>query len=185
MIWVGFVGASLAAKENKHIVVGIPEKLFPKKVPSICISICKCYYLYGNNFNCLSRFQLCIGNKEFGEASLVLNIPLWIVQIIIPASLVIIAFRFIGIGIQIFKGKISSIGAGGKEELTQIGRQMIEYLIIIVALICMVIGTPLFIILAIVTLCSLQFLGDGMLTEMIADMFNAVNKDVLLAIPFS
>ena len=35
-----------------------------------------------------------------------------------------------------------------------------------------------------VTLCSLQFLGDGML-EMIADMFNAVNKDVLLAIPFS
>lgn len=61
---------------------------------------------------------------------------------------------------------------------------MIEYLIIIVALICMVIGTPLFIILAIVTLCSLQFLGDGMLTEMIADMFNAVNKDVLLAIPF-
>ena len=32
----------------------------------------------------------------------------------------IIAFRFIGIGIQIFKGKISSIGAGGKVELTQI-----------------------------------------------------------------
>lgn len=61
---------------------------------------------------------------------------------------------------------------------------MIEYLIVFVALVCIVIGTPLFTILAIVTLCCLQFLGDGMLTEMIADMFNAVNKDVLLAIPF-
>ncbi|PKL83897.1 MAG: C4-dicarboxylate ABC transporter permease [Ignavibacteriae bacterium HGW-Ignavibacteriae-3] len=61
---------------------------------------------------------------------------------------------------------------------------MIEYLIVFVALVCMVIGTPLFIILAIITLCCVQFLGDGMLAEMIADMFNAVNKDVLLAIPF-
>lgn len=61
---------------------------------------------------------------------------------------------------------------------------MIEYLILLIALICIVIGTPLFTILAIITILSLQFLGDGMLTEMIADMFNAVNKDVLLAIPF-
>lgn len=59
-----------------------------------------------------------------------------------------------------------------------------EYAIIFVALLCIVIGTPLFTVLAIVTLGSLYFIGDGMLTEMIADMFNAVNKDVLLAIPF-
>lgn len=61
---------------------------------------------------------------------------------------------------------------------------MIEYLIVLAALICIVIGTPLFIVLSIVTLGSVYFIGDGMLTEMIADMFNAVNKDVLLAIPF-
>lgn len=59
-----------------------------------------------------------------------------------------------------------------------------EYVILIIALVCIVIGTPLFTVLAIVTLGSLYFLGDGILTEMIADMFNAVNKDVLLAIPF-
>ncbi len=61
---------------------------------------------------------------------------------------------------------------------------MIEYLIVFVAILCIVIGTPLFTVLAIVTLGSIYFIGDGMLTEMIADMFNAVNKDVLLAIPF-
>ncbi len=58
------------------------------------------------------------------------------------------------------------------------------YFILIVALISIVIGTPLFTVLAIITLGSLHFLGDGILTEMIADMFNAVNKDILLAIPF-
>ncbi len=120
MIWVGFVGASLAAKENKHIVVGIPEKLFPKKVlpyvslfASVIIFTVTILIAY-LGFNYVSE------TRELGETSLVLKIPLWIVQIIIPISLVIIAFRFIGIGIQIFKGKISSIGAGGKEELTQI-----------------------------------------------------------------
>jgi C4-dicarboxylate transporter DctM subunit len=61
---------------------------------------------------------------------------------------------------------------------------VIEYLIVLAALICIVIGTPLFIVLAVVTIGCIYFLGDGMLTEMTADMFNAVNKDVLLAIPF-
>ena len=120
MIWVGFVGASLAAKENKHIVVGIPEKLFPKKVLPYVSLFASVIIFTVTILIAYLGFNYVLETKEFGETSLVLNIPLWIVQIIIPASLVIIAFRFIGIGIQIFKGKISSIGAGGKEELTQI-----------------------------------------------------------------
>lgn len=58
------------------------------------------------------------------------------------------------------------------------------YVIVLVALLCIVLGTPLFAVLGIITLGCLYFLGDGILTEMIADMYNAVNKDVLLAIPF-
>lgn len=120
MIWVGFVGASLAAKENKHIVVGVPEKLFPKKIlPYVSLFASVIIFLVTIMIAYLG-FNYVLETKEFGETSLVLNIPLWIVQIIIPVSLLIIAFRFIGIGIQIFHGKILSIGAGGKEELTQI-----------------------------------------------------------------
>ena len=120
MIWVGFVGASLAAKVNKHIVVGIPEKLFPKKVLPYVSLFASVIIFTVTILIAYLGFNYVLETKEFGETSLVLNIPLWIVQIIIPASLVIIAFRFVGIGIQIFKGKISSIGAGRKEELTQI-----------------------------------------------------------------
>lgn len=59
-----------------------------------------------------------------------------------------------------------------------------EYLIVLFALFSIVVGTPLFIVLAIITIGSIYLIGDGMLTEIIADMFNAVNKDILLAIPF-
>lgn len=56
--------------------------------------------------------------------------------------------------------------------------------IALVALVLIAIGTPLFVVLGIVTMACVYFLGDGLLTEIIADMYNAVNKDVLLAIPF-
>jgi len=57
-------------------------------------------------------------------------------------------------------------------------------LIALVALLLIAIGAPLFVVFGIVTMLCVTFLGDGLLTEIIADMYNAVNKDVLLAIPF-
>lgn len=117
MIWVGFIGASYATKENKHLVVGIPEKLFSKKLLPYVSLFVNFIVFSVTIFIAYLGYQYVAETKEFGETSLVLNIPLWIVQIIIPISLVIIAFRFIGIAIQILQGKISSIGAGGKEEL--------------------------------------------------------------------
>lgn len=121
MIWVGFVGASLATKANKHLIVGIPEKLFPAKVLPYVSLFVNFIVFSVTIFIAYLGFNYVAETREFGETSLVLNIPLWIVQIIIPVSLVIIAFRFVGIGIQIFNGKISSIGAGAKEELTKKG----------------------------------------------------------------
>lgn len=56
--------------------------------------------------------------------------------------------------------------------------------IILAVLLCLVLGTPLFAGLALLTLACVHFLGDGFLADIVADMFNAVNKDVLLAIPF-
>lgn len=121
MIWVGFIGAAYATKENKHLVVGIPEKLFPKKVlPFVSLFVNVLVFIV-TLFLAYLGFIYVAETKEFGETSLVLNIPLWIVQVIIPVSLVIVAIRFIGISIQIFQGKISSIGAGSKEELSKKG----------------------------------------------------------------
>lgn len=121
MIWVGFIGASYATKENKHLVVGIPEKLFPKKILPFVSLFVNVVVFSVTLFLAYLGFIYVAETKAIGETSLVLNIPLWIVQVIIPVSLVIIAIRFIGIAVQIFQGKISSIGAGAKEELSKKG----------------------------------------------------------------
>ncbi|MDB5106425.1 MAG: C4-dicarboxylate transporter permease [Fibrobacteres bacterium] len=61
---------------------------------------------------------------------------------------------------------------------------VIGWLIVLAACLCLILGAPLFTALGVVTLACVQFLGDGYLVEIIADMFNTVNKDMLLAIPF-
>lgn len=119
MIWVGFIGASYATKENKHLVVGIPEKLFPKKIlPYVSLFVNLLVFIV-TVFLAYLGFLYVQETKEIGETSLVLNIPLWIVQIIIPVSLIIIAVRFVTLAILILQGKVTSIGAGAKEELTK------------------------------------------------------------------
>jgi C4-dicarboxylate transporter DctM subunit len=61
---------------------------------------------------------------------------------------------------------------------------LIGWLIVLAACLCLLLGAPLFTALGVVTLACVYFLGDGFLIEVVADMFNTVNKDMLLAIPF-
>lgn len=61
---------------------------------------------------------------------------------------------------------------------------MTGWLIVLAAVLCLLFGAPLFTALGVVTLACVYFLGDGFLVEVVADMFNTVNKDMLLAIPF-
>jgi C4-dicarboxylate transporter DctQ subunit len=115
MIWVGFIGASYATRENKHLVVGIPEKLFPKRIlPYVSLFVNLIVFIV-TIFLAYLGFIYVQETKKIGETSLLLNIPLWIVQIIIPISLVIISIRFISLAILILQGKVTSIGAGAKQ----------------------------------------------------------------------
>lgn len=119
MIWVGFIGASLATKENKHLVVGIPEKLFPKKILPY-VSLFVNIVVFGVTLLiAYLGYEYVSETKAFADTSLVLKIPLWIVQVIIPASLIVIAFRFVGVTVQILQGKVTSIGAGTKVRAPQ------------------------------------------------------------------
>lgn len=58
------------------------------------------------------------------------------------------------------------------------------FILIIATLLLIVIGVPLFAVIAALTAGCILLLGDGMLIPMVGDMYNAVNKDILLAIPF-
>lgn len=114
MIWVGFIGASLATKGNKHLVVGIPEKLFPKRIIHFVSFGVSLLVVVVTLFLAYLGYEYVKETYEFEETSLVLDIPLWIVQLIIPVSLFVITLRFIGLSIDILKKKVPAIGSGSK-----------------------------------------------------------------------
>ena len=93
VLWVGFAGASLATREEKHINVDILTKLLPPQaVPytKFCVylfAIVICYILSKASYVFLT-FEVEAGSILF------LDIPGWYIQIILPIGFALIGFRF-------------------------------------------------------------------------------------------
>ncbi len=112
MIWVGFIGASLATRANRHLVVGIPEKLFPPNTLRYVSFSVAILVVVLTLFVAYLGWQYVMETRMFEERSIVLRIPLWYVQIIIPVSLFVIAIRFFGLGLRVLRKDLTAIGGG-------------------------------------------------------------------------
>lgn len=94
VLWVGFIGASLATREKRHIHIDILSRFVPKKWMTVIqtlidiVSILICIVLAKASYVFLS-FEI--------EANTILfeNIPSWYFQIILPIGFALIAFRFL------------------------------------------------------------------------------------------
>ncbi len=94
VLWVGFIGASLATRQEKHINIDLFNRMVPGKyVPhvkmgidlvsaAICVLLAKAGYVFVSS------------EVEFGT-TIFNNIPSWIFEIIIPVGFALIAFRFL------------------------------------------------------------------------------------------
>lgn len=94
VLWVGFLGASIATHQQGHIRFDVVSKFLPKKINRItqflvhlasalvCVLLAKAAY------------DFLLMEKEF-ESMLVDKIPNWIVLTIIPVSFLIMAFRMV------------------------------------------------------------------------------------------
>lgn len=99
ILWVGFIGASLATYENKHINIDVLSRfLSPKKKQLstiftrlfsaiICILLAKASYVF-------------IADERAAGSTLFWGIPVWIFMSIIFIGFVVISFRFILQAIQ-------------------------------------------------------------------------------------
>jgi len=113
VLWVGFLGASLATREKKHINIDLFTRFLKGKIKSFIISIVNlfaaivCWYLTS------AAWKFVMDEKSFNTI-LFSDIPAWYFQIIIPICFLLMTFRFIIIFIQnmveIFTSK-----SGGEE----------------------------------------------------------------------
>lgn len=116
VLWIGFIGATLATKEGKHINIDLVTRWLPslgKNVATLIIhlfsfSVCSLLTCAALKF---IKNEVQMGNRTF------LNIPVWIPEMILPITFTLMTFRF---GLRSFKnlsefGKINLLDDREKE----------------------------------------------------------------------
>jgi len=99
VLWLGFLGASIAVKHNKHICIDVFSnfsspfwKRTIKAFSRFSAGIISCFLT-------LAAWSFMQFEKE-SQSTLFLDIPVWIFQIILPYSFLLIAIRFIISGFE-------------------------------------------------------------------------------------
>ncbi len=93
VLWVGFLGASLAVREQKHIAIDILPHFLKETVTklirigvNIAAGIISVFLTH-------AAWTFMQFERE-GESTLFLDIPVWMFQTILPFSFMMIALRF-------------------------------------------------------------------------------------------
>ncbi|CAI2718224.1 TRAP transporter small permease [Nitrospina watsonii] len=94
VLWVGFLGASLAVRERKHIAIDFLPHFFNatwKKINRIAVDLVTAVI---SAFLAKAAWDFILFEKE-GGSTLFLDIPVWLFQTILPFSFALIALRLI------------------------------------------------------------------------------------------
>jgi TRAP-type C4-dicarboxylate transport system permease small subunit len=105
VLWIGFIGATLATKEGKHINIDIVSRWLPALGKNIVTLIT---YLFSFFICCLLTYAALkfIKNEVQMENMTFLSIPAWIPEMILPITFGLMTFRF---GLRSFKN-LSEMG---------------------------------------------------------------------------
>ena len=99
VLWVGFLGASLATREQKHINIDIFSRFLSDKGKLIIrlftnlFSVLICYLLADAGWTFVQDEQM-MGTEIFTD------IPAWYFQIIIPIGFILMSFRFLTLALE-------------------------------------------------------------------------------------
>lgn len=101
VLWVGFLGASLAVRENKHISIDFLPNILPETWGKFIQFIVNLTAGVVSAFLAWAAWRFVQFEIE-GQATLFLDIPVWIFQTILPYSFVVISARFLLKAVQVF-----------------------------------------------------------------------------------
>ena len=93
VLWIGFIGATLATREGKHINIDVVSRWLPSLGKNVVTLI---IHLFSFLICCLLTYatlkfiknEAQMGNKTF------LNLPVWVPELILPLTFGLMAFRF-------------------------------------------------------------------------------------------
>lgn len=94
VLWIGFMGASLATKDDRHLRIDAFNKILPKKIiPLVELFICfGCIVVGGFLFEAAYHFVLI--EKEGGKMLFSGAVPEWYFLVIMPFGFGMVVFRY-------------------------------------------------------------------------------------------
>ena len=105
VLWIGFIGATLATKEGKHINIDVVSRWMPslgKNVVTLITHLFSFFVCCGLTYAALKFIK----NEVQMENMTFLDIPAWIPEMILPMTFGLMTFRF---GLRSFKN-LSEMG---------------------------------------------------------------------------
>jgi C4-dicarboxylate transporter DctQ subunit len=117
VLWVGFIGATLATREGKHINIDVVSRWLPPLWKNLVTLITHLFSFLICFLLTLAALKFIKNEAQMGNVTF-LNIPGWIPALILPITFGLMTFRF---GLRSLKnfsmiGKIHPIGGGAKEK---------------------------------------------------------------------
>jgi len=110
VLWVAFLGAIVATGEKRHITIDALTKILPERGKQIAgivtgiVSVIICYFLTG------ASYRFLVDEMEFG-GTLILDVPIWVFQLIIPVGFGVMMLRFgvrvIADSVGLLRGEVS------------------------------------------------------------------------------
>jgi C4-dicarboxylate transporter DctQ subunit len=93
VLWIGFIGATLATKEGKHINIDVVSRWLPSLGKNVVALVT---HLFSFCICCLLAYAAIkfIKNEVQMEKMTFLNIPAWVPELILPFTFLLMAFRF-------------------------------------------------------------------------------------------
>jgi TRAP-type C4-dicarboxylate transport system permease small subunit len=93
VLWIGFIGATLATREGKHINIDVVSRWLPSLGKNVVTLI---IHLFSFFICCLLTYAALkfIKNEFQMENRTFLNVPAWIPEMILPITFTLMTFRF-------------------------------------------------------------------------------------------
>jgi len=92
VLWLGCMGGALAASRMRHINIDIFSRLLPERVKPLSDKIIHLATAIASSFLGVAAVRLVVDEKAFGDTSF-LNIDTWMLQLVLPFTFLIIAYR--------------------------------------------------------------------------------------------
>jgi C4-dicarboxylate transporter DctQ subunit len=93
VLWIGFIGATLATKEGKHINIDVVSRWLPslgRNIVTLLTHLFSFLVCGGLTYAALKfiKNEAQMGNRTF------LDLPAWVPELILPVTFILMTFRF-------------------------------------------------------------------------------------------